>query len=70
MRDFAKRVARLEAVNSEPTRARPFLWFAGQSLADALAIKGLSLDDEDVLAIEIVGHSHCPIHERDRHLLG
>ena len=70
MRDIEKRVARLEAANPEPPQTRPFLWFAGQSLADALAVKGLSLDDENLMAIEIVGHDPCPIHERDRDLLG
>jgi len=70
MRDIEKRVARLEAANPEPSQARPFLWFAGRSLVEALTIKGLSLDDENLMVIEIVGHNPCPVHERDRHLLG
>jgi len=57
----------------EPTieHGRPFLWFSGQSLDDALAFAGLSLD-QPVRAIEIMGVkpgqelSSCPLHERDR----
>jgi len=49
---------------------RAVLWFAGQSLADALSASGLTLDD-DVLAIRILGHGAppCPLHERDLRLL-
>ena len=55
----------------DETLGRPFLWPAGQSLADALADAGLRLGDGPLLAIELVGLDQppCPIHERDGHLL-
>lgn len=72
--NLSKRVERLEGGKAmEPLK--PFLWCHGQSLADALAVKGLSLGDEGLMAIRLVavapggGALPDPIHERDRHLL-
>ena len=58
------------------TMGRPFLCGAGQSLADALADAGLTLADKPLLAIELMplmpaGQvATCPLHERDRWMLG
>ena len=66
---LSRRLNQLEAMQPDDDR-RAVLWFAGQSLADALSASGLTLDD-DVLAIRILGHGAppCPLHERDLRLL-
>ena len=71
MNRLNKRIAALEASCAYDTPFRPFLWPAGQSLADALAFAGLSLEDEGLLAIKLVaaGKPPCPFHECDAHLL-
>ena len=65
------RIEALEASCADAAPLRPFLWPAGQSLADALAFAGLSLEDEGLRAIKLVaaGKPPCPFHERDTHLL-
>lgn len=64
-RGLSKRVEALEVMEPDEYRGMPFLWFAGQSLDDALAFAGLTLDDH-IYAIEITGPGGCSIHERER----
>ncbi len=64
-RGLSKRVEALEVMEPDIQHGMPFLWFAGQSLDDALAYAGLTLED-NISAIEITGPGGCPIHDRER----
>lgn len=72
MRSLDRRLSALEGQQPGVSLGRPFLWPAGHSLADALALAGLSLDDKPLFAIRLVGLNQppCPLYERDAHLLG
>ena len=59
-----------------PDRGRPFLWFEGRTLGEALAFARLTLDDGPLFPIRIVGvhpgeagRRHDPVFDRERHLL-
>lgn len=74
IRSMNTRLSNLECARPKET-GRPFLWFSGQSLDDALSIAGLTLADGPLQAIEIIGvmpgaiGSRCPLHDRDRPML-
>lgn len=67
--NLSRRLAVLEGVDVDQGVARPFLWPKGQTLDDALAFAGRTLD-EPVLAIRLLGaDGECPVHDRDLHRL-
>lgn len=74
MSGLKRRVDALEGASPLPP-IKPFLWERGQPLAEALAAAGLSLEDEGLFAIRLVGVTPDgnvvpdPIYERDRKLL-
>ena len=55
----------------DENRGMPFLWPAGQSLAEALAFAKLTLDEKPLLAIQLVGldADPCRFHETQGHLV-
>lgn len=64
------RVGQLEAQQAPRSyEGKPFLWFAGQSLEQALSATGLTLADKPLFAIRIIGPNGCPLHDRDMALL-
>lgn len=64
-----RRLTVLEGVEAEQVVPKPFLWPMGQTLDDALAFAGRTLD-EPVLAIRLLGaDGKCPVHDRDLHRL-
>jgi hypothetical protein len=71
---LSRRLRKLEAMQPDKPLAPAFLWPQGQSLDDALAAAGLTLN-KPVFAIELMGVKDrdvkplCPLHERDRHKL-
>ena len=79
MRSLKSRIAALEARDGVTDMGRPFVWYQGQHLADALAKAGLTLDDKPLLAVRVVGirkgadgkreRVPDPIYERERHLV-
>ena len=71
MRNQISRIEALEARNMTQSLGKPFLWPAGQSLADALAHAHLTLDDEPLFGIQLVGLDGmvCRHHEADGYLV-
>ena len=74
--NMSRRLDSLEAMQPDASRGRVFLWFTGQTLADALAHHKLTLDDKPLFPIRIIGvwpgvadQPECPHYLRDRHLL-
>lgn len=75
---LTKRLEALEAKHGEPEQGKPFFWFPGQSLADALENAGLTLED-NLFAIRFNAVTKDadgkpvdvpdPLYERDRHLV-
>ena len=76
---LTKRIEALEAREASADTGKPFFWFPGQPLDEALTVAGLTLDDKPLMAIRLHAvrrgedgkpeDTPDPLYERDKALL-